>query len=98
MILQYKEYVLKALIWPTVYLLVEKESNVISKSGEITLIEDAYNSPRYYYEGNNNIRAKIVTIEDEKFYIYYLGDFAIGDKVNIEYLSKSTFVLKINLE
>jgi hypothetical protein len=80
-----------------IYLLIENESNTISKSGEITRIEDAYNSPRYYYEGISS-RAKIVTIHDKNFYIYFLGDFEVGDIVNIEYLPKSTFILKIDYD
>lgn len=81
-----------------IYLLVENESSTISISGEISQIEDSYNSPRYYYMGNNNARAKIITIDDEEFYIFYIGNFKVGDIVVIEYLPKSTFVLSINYE
>ncbi|PKK88098.1 MAG: hypothetical protein CVV62_02255 [Tenericutes bacterium HGW-Tenericutes-7] len=82
----------------SIYLLVENKSNANSSAGEIIQIEDAYNSPRYYYEGNNGLRAKIITIDDEKFYIFYIGNFKVGDTVVIEYLPKSTFVLSINYE
>lgn len=81
-----------------IYLLVENESSVMNSSGVITSIEDAYNSPRYYYEGNNNIRAKIITIDDKDFYIYNIGDFEVGDNVTIEYMPKSTFILRIDYE
>lgn len=80
-----------------IYLLMENESNTISTSGEITRIDDAYNSPRYYYEGLST-RAKILTIGDEQFYIYNIDGFKVGDIVTIEYLPKSTFVLNITYE
>lgn len=80
-----------------IYLLTENESDTISTSGEITRIDDAYNSPRYYYEGIST-RAKIITINDEQFYIYYIDGFQVGDNVTIEHLSKSTFVLSITFE
>ena len=79
------------------FLFVENESNAVYTSGVITYIEEAFNSPRYYYEGNNGIEAKIITINDEQCYIFYLSNFEIGDMVTIEYLPKSTFVLSINL-
>ncbi len=80
-----------------IHLIQENEKDYISIIGEIQNIERVKHSSRYYYEGEAVGDASIVTINGEKLYFMTIGDLEIGDYIEVEYLPKSTFVLKVEL-
>lgn len=73
----------------------EKDSVYIS--GEIQEITDVSVSPKYWYdEEHHHSRASWIKINNEKYYIMAIGNFKVGDTVQIKYLNKSNFVLSID--
>jgi hypothetical protein len=72
----------------------EKEEDFQTIDGEITSIEDVFMSPKYMLE-RKYVYAKIISINDKQYYIMDIGDFLIGDDVQIKCLSNSSFVLEI---
>ena len=78
-----------------VYLFSEKENQAIADVGTITDITRTYGNNKYSYGDVKNVFASYVYIDDEKYYIMYIGDFNIGDEVEFEYLPKSKIILSI---
>ena len=76
------------------HLVEEKESDKIEYSGVITNITRTYGQNKYFYE-NKNVFASYVYIDNEQYYIMYIGDLEIGNEVKFEYLPKSKVILTI---
>ncbi len=79
-----------------IHLLYENEYDYKSMCGKIETIEDVYFSPRYYYN-DKAVHAKIITIDGKRLYFMTNGELEVGDYIKVEYLPKSTFVLKVEL-
>ena len=79
-----------------IHLFTEKEQDAINDVGTITKITRTYGNNKYSYGDEKNVYASYVYIDDEKYYIMYIGDFNIGDEVEFEYLPKSKIILSID--
>ena len=78
-----------------IHLFTEKEQDAINDVGTITKITRTYGNNKYSYGDEKNVYASYIYIDDEKYYIMYIGDLSIGDEVEFEYLPKSKVVLSI---
>ena len=78
-----------------IYLFTEKESDALVNSGTITDITATYGNNKFNYENKHSTHSSYVYIDDDKYYIMYIGDFNIGDEVEFEYLPKSKIILSI---
>ena len=76
--------------------LFDDESDLYKIEGMITDISEVGRSPKYTYDGMP-VTPKYLTIDDQKYYVMYIGDFEIGDIVKLDYLPKSKTVLTIEL-
>ncbi len=79
-----------------IYLLYENKNQFTTISGRIDEIDNVFQSPRYYYN-DEPVHASIVTIDGKKLYFMTRGNLKVGDYIEVEYLPKSTFVLKVEL-
>lgn len=77
-----------------IYLPNEKETARVVACGEITRYYKAYGNNKYVYDGKTCF-AYYVFINNEKYYIMYIGDLEVGDSVSFEYLPKSKIILNI---
>ncbi len=80
-----------------IYLLEEKEDDVISKTGIIeNIVEPSEMFPQFkgYHDGKYKYGADI-TIGGEVYLAIDSGDFEVGDRVTITYLPKSKVILSI---
>ena len=77
-----------------IHLSSEKETASVISCGEITRCYKAYGLNKYVYDGKNCF-AHYVFINNEKYYIMYIGDLEVGDSVSFEYLPKSKIILNI---
>lgn len=75
-------------------LMFEEEENREVLFGTISEISSVDTPPKFTYQGIP-VTPKYITIDNEKYYIMYIGDFAEGDRVVIEFLPKSKIVLSI---
>ena len=55
-----------------------------------------YGINKYSYNNDVNSFARHISIDGEVYYIMYIGDIKIGDKVEVEYLPNSKIILSIN--
>lgn len=78
-----------------IHLISEKENDKVEAIGTINKITEAQGIDKYAYEGKT-VFASYVYIDDEKYYIMYIGDFEEGDTVRFEYLPKSKVILSID--
>ena len=78
-----------------IYLFSEKEQNAISDVGTISNITNTYGNNKFTYEDKHNVFSSYVYIDDEQYYIMYIGDLEIGNEVKFEYLPKSKVILSI---
>ena len=78
-----------------IYLIREKETDIISNAGIITNIAKTYGINKYSYD-DHTVFASYIYIDNEQYYIMYIGDLQIGDEVTFEYLPKSRIILGIN--
>ena len=78
-----------------IHLITEKETDKISVIGEVDCIKKTYGINKYSYNDVNSF-ARHISIDGEVYYIMYIGDIKIGDKVEVEYLPKSKVILSIN--
>ena len=77
------------------YKLIFDKPNVTSKEiGTIEKIEEDFRSCTYKREETYS-KASILYISGEKYYIMSDRNLSLNDKVEIEYLPKSKFILKI---
>ncbi len=74
---------------------LDKKDDAIIAEGEISSIKKAFGSP-YYKMENINTNGFLINVSGEIYYIMYIGDIEIGDKVELKYLPKSKIVLSIN--
>lgn len=72
------------------------EKDPVYISGEIQEITEVPFSPKYRYNNEHYNHASLIKINDEKYYIMAIGNFKVGDTVQIKYLNKSNFVLSID--
>ena len=79
-----------------IHLITEKETDKISVIGEVDCIKKTYGINKYSYNNDVNSFAHHISIDGEVYYIMYIGDIKIGDKVEVEYLPKSKVILSIN--
>lgn len=81
------------------YLLFEKETDIIEVSGVIedTIEIDAWTGCKYGTE-NNHGRGEALIVNGEKYYLTTYGDLKVGDKVILKVLPRSKFVLEIQKE
>lgn len=77
-----------------VHLVEEKENNKLEHVGVITDITRTYGNNKYFYD-NKNVFASYVYIDNERYYIMYIGELKIGNKVKFEYLPKSKVILNV---
>ena len=77
------------------HLITEKETDKINVIGEVDRIKKTYGINKYSYNDVNSF-ARHISIDGEVYYIMYIGDIKIGDKVEVEYLPKSKVILSIN--
>ncbi len=77
-----------------IHLIVEKEFDKVECVGEITNIKKSYGNNKYVYNGKN-VFAYDIIVNNKEYYIMYLNDLKIGDKVGFEYLPKSRIILNI---
>ena len=77
------------------HLITEKETDKINVIGEVDCIKKTYGINKYSYNDVNSF-ARHISIDGEVYYIMYIGDIKIGDKVEVEYLPKSKVILSIN--
>ncbi len=77
------------------HLITEKETDKINVIGEVDRIKNTYGINKYVYKDENSF-AYYIYIEGQEYYIMYIGDIKIGDKVEVEYLPKSKVILSIN--
>lgn len=77
------------------HLITEKETDKINVIGEVDCIKETYGINKYVYKDENSF-AYYIYIEGQEYYIMYIGDIKIGDKVEVEYLPKSKVILSIN--
>ncbi len=75
-----------------IFLISEKENDAVVTCGEVTDIEFASFSPRYYLNGAR--KAVWICIGDEKYYCVDNNDITIGDTVSLTYLPKSRCVIE----
>lgn len=81
----------------TIYLVTEKETDVLISEGVVEEIRDIRNSPRYDY--NKTVaRASIVTVGGTAYYFMTKGNLEVGDTVILSYLPKSKIVLQCELK
>ena len=78
------------------HLITEKETDKINVIGEVDFIKKTYGINKYSYNNDVNSFACHISIDGEVYYIMYIGDIKIGDKVEVEYLPKSKVILSIN--
>ncbi len=78
-------------------LITENESDAVVTEGEITNIEWALDSPKYYI-GGKHCRAVLICIGDEKYYMVDTHELSVGDKVQLTYLKNSRFVIEYDKE
>ena len=78
------------------HLITEKETDKINVIGEVDRIKKTYGINKYSYNNEVNSFAYYIYIEGQEYYIMYIGDIKIGDKVEVEYLPKSKVILSIN--
>ena len=79
-----------------IYLLTEKESDVININGTIeeTIEIDFLTGSKYNVE-NNHGRGEAIVINGTRYYLTTYGDLKVGDNVSITVLPKSKFILEI---
>lgn len=75
-------------------LLFEKESDSRNTNGVITNIEPA-NADFKLYKDGSRIFPDYITINNVRYYIMDIGEFEVGDQVDITYLPKSKIILSI---
>lgn len=75
-------------------LLLEDENNISVLHGNILEIEDTKQTFKLSYQGKR-VNPNYIVIDDEEYFIMYIGDFDVGDTVEITYLPKSKVVLEI---
>lgn len=75
-------------------LIFEKESDSRNANGVITNIEPAKTDFKLYKEGSR-VFPDYITINDTSYYIMDIGNFEVGDQVDIIYLPKSKIILSI---
>ena len=78
-----------------IHLINEKENDKVEACGIITEIKDTHGIDKYMYDGHVTY-ASHVYINDERYYIMYIGDYEVGDEVTFEYLPKSKIIMSIN--
>ena len=71
-----------------IHLINEKENNNIESIGVINKITKTYGNNKYTYDGHT-VFASYIHIENGKYYIMYIGNLQVGEKVTFEYLPKS---------
>ncbi len=71
------------------------EQNDIHISGVITSTETVKNPPKFHYNGDI-VTPSIIIVNDIELYIMTIGNFEIGDEVNIIYLANSKVILEIH--
>ena len=76
-----------------VLLISEKESDAISIEGEVTGIEFAHNSPRYYINGEAR-HGVWIYVDGEKYYMANTEELSVGERVELRYLERSRLVLE----
>ena len=79
-----------------IYLLFEKETDIIEVSGVIedTIEIDAWTGCKYGTE-NNHGRGEALIVNGKKYYLTTYGDLKVGDKVILKVLPRSKFVIEM---
>lgn len=82
-------------IQSNIYLLFDNQGDVKTKIGYIEEIKFVRFQSKMYFEGEL-VHPNYITIEGEKYYIMYIGEFQTSDKVILEYLPKSKIIMSID--
>lgn len=79
-----------------VYLLVEKENDIIQVSGTVEeTVEMDFATGAKYRVDNNKGYGEAIIVNGRKYYLTTYGDIQVGDRVMLDVLPRSGFVLKI---
>lgn len=76
---------------------LDEEDDIHIAMGTITSIERLDNSPKFTYE-DTSVRGSTIIINGEEYTILFIGDFEIGDEVEVSFLPHSKVVLEIQYQ
>lgn len=77
--------------------LSDNQSEVKYTTGTIGDISVVADSPRFYYQ-DSYAHAQYISIEGVEYYIMTIGEFEVGDEIELWYLPKSKVILEIQYQ